>query len=331
MKVAIILNSKAGSVDGNSPPENLISLFKAHGADAEVFAVGGKDLQDAAKRAADSGFDVVVAAGGDGTVSAVTCALVGMDTVMGVLPLGTLNHFSKDAGIPAALEDAVKLIATGTAQPVDVAEVNGMHFINNSSIGLYPKMVKERDKQQEQLSRGKWPAMFSAAVMVFQRLPVIGVRLKKDDNGTVRTAVHRTPFVFIGNNAYEMNVFTLGTRKSIQGGKLSLYTARDNGLGGFLKIFWHILLGRIGRRQNFQTEDFEFQLLDELEIETKRKTLDVSLDGEVRKMKPPLHYKLHPKALRVVMPQQEPETTGEADAKDTGAKPATEVSKPEVR
>lgn len=329
MKVAIILNAKAGSVDGNSPPEKLISLFKSHGAEAEVFAVDGKDLQNAAKRAADSGFDVVVAAGGDGTVSAVTCAIVGTDTVMGVLPLGTLNHFSKDAGIPAALEDAVKLIATGTAQPVDVAEVNGQHFINNSSIGLYPKMVKERDKQQEQLSRGKWPAMLSAALMVFQRLPIIGVRLKKDDNGAVRTAIHRTPFVFIGNNAYEMNVFTLGTRKSIQGGKLSLYTAKGNGLAGFLKIFWHVLLGRIGRHRNFQSEDFEFQLLDELEIETKRKTLDVSLDGEVRKMKPPLRYKLHPKALQVVMPLQTPETAGEAGVKDAAAKPV-EAIKPEA-
>ena len=85
-----------------------------------------------------SGSDIVVAAGGDGTVSAVASAVAGSEAVLGVLPLGTLNHFAKDAGIPLELEEAVRNISTGRAVKVDIGDVNGRAFINNISLGLYP-------------------------------------------------------------------------------------------------------------------------------------------------------------------------------------------------
>jgi diacylglycerol kinase family enzyme len=301
MKVAVILNAKAGSADDSKLPETLTTLFNARGADIKIFAVEGSLFRDTAKSLAESGYDVVVAAGGDGTVSAVASGLAHSKTPLGVLPVGTLNHFAKDIGVPLDLPLAVELIVTGTAHAIDIAEVNGNYFINNSSIGLYPKIVKERDKQQEQLQRSKWPAMMSAALMLFQKYPLIGVRLTKEVQDMVLTEVVRTPFVFIGNNRYEMDLLTLGTRKSIQSGKLSLYMVRNGNRWSLLKVFIHILRGRLSKKRKFQTEDFEYRLLDELTIETKRPIVDVATDGEAFHLKPPLKYRLHPSALQVVM------------------------------
>jgi diacylglycerol kinase family enzyme len=105
----------------------------------------GKSLREAAARAvADPTCAVVVAGGGDGTVNAVAGVLAGTEKPLGVLPLGTLNHFAKDLGIPHEVERAVQLLGTGAPRRVDVAEVNGRVFVNNSSIGVYPLAVRER-------------------------------------------------------------------------------------------------------------------------------------------------------------------------------------------
>jgi diacylglycerol kinase family enzyme len=106
------------------------------------------------------GANPVVAAGGDGTLNAVTSVLVDGDRTLGVLPIGTLNHLAKDLRIPLDLDGAVQTLLEGVVANVDVAEVNGQIFLNNSGLGLYPKIVRHREKLQDQLGHGKWPAFF---------------------------------------------------------------------------------------------------------------------------------------------------------------------------
>lgn len=101
-----------------------------------------------------------MAGGGDGTISTVAIEVSAAGKTLGILPLGTLNNFSKDLGIPQDLNDAVRTIAKGEVHEIDLAECNGRIFINNSSIGLYPKMVVRREQQQQKLGRGKWAAAF---------------------------------------------------------------------------------------------------------------------------------------------------------------------------
>src|SRR4030095_8006816 len=86
-------------------------------------------------------------AGVDATVSAVAGVVRGTGTALGILPFGTLNHFAKDLHIPLDPADAARVIAACKRMSVDVGEVNGRCFINNASLGLYPGMVKERDRQ----------------------------------------------------------------------------------------------------------------------------------------------------------------------------------------
>src|SRR5689334_9454045 len=153
MKVAIVLNAKAGALDREKCQERaseIVGAFQQRGIDAEAKLCEGARLTATARELARRGdLDAVIAAGGDGTVSAVAAGVVGSgaDVMVGVIPLGTLNHFSKDLGI-RDVETAIDAIAKGETRRVDVGEVNGRVFINNSSIGLYPEIVVERDQEQ---------------------------------------------------------------------------------------------------------------------------------------------------------------------------------------
>ena len=124
------------------------------GLPARLRSVAGSELQAAADRAGGTS-DIVVAAGGDGTVSTVAAAAVRHDVALGVLPLGTLNHFARDAGVPLDLDRAVEALARRETTMVDVGEVNGRLFVNNASLGAYPALVWEREIERRR-GRGKW-------------------------------------------------------------------------------------------------------------------------------------------------------------------------------
>ena len=178
--------------------------------------------------------------------------------------------------------------------PVDVGEVNGQVFLNNSSLGLYPRMVRHRNKQQERLGRGKWPAFLWAALTMVRRYPFLHVRLCVEGEALVR----QTPFVFIGNNAYQLDLFNIGARICLDAGALNLYVAHRTGRLGLLTLALRAFLGRLHR-----TKDFDTLCIKEVSIETRSTRLLVATDGEVSVMETPLHYRIRPGALRVIVPQ----------------------------
>src|SRR6185503_5141279 len=156
--VKIIIASGAGPRDNTKAAEHLASIFKeAHIAVDISLAQGGDEITELAREAARGPHEIIVAAGGDGTINSVAAAVLDTDKILGVLPLGTLNHFAKDLGIPVELETAARTIVAGHTTEVDVAEVNNRIFLNNSSLGLYTMIVREREKLQR-LGYRKWPA-----------------------------------------------------------------------------------------------------------------------------------------------------------------------------
>jgi diacylglycerol kinase family enzyme len=157
MKASVVLNAAAGLGPGQVQveAERIRELFAALGVVVSVSQVRGAEVMEAARAAASSDADVVVLGGGDGTMSAGANALAGTGRLMGVLPLGTLNHFARDLGIPPDPEEAVRTIVRGVPRDVDVGEANGRVFVNNSSIGLYPLMVSLRDAWMEKKSMHK--------------------------------------------------------------------------------------------------------------------------------------------------------------------------------
>ena len=291
------MNRGAGGAD--DPEERIVALFKARGQEARVVhPKEGEDICAVAREATEGSDDIIVAAGGDGTISAVAAAVCGTDKVLGVLPVGTLNHFAKDLGIPLDLESAVQTIADGERTEVDVGEVNGRVFINNSSLGLYPQIVSRREAQQHRLDRGKWLAFFWATIQALRRFPFLDLRVEFEGQQILR----RTAFLFVGNNEYQIAGFSLGSRACVNAGKLGLYLTHGTGRLGLFRLAFHALFGRVE-----EAEDFDVFCVSEARIETRKRRLLVALDGEVERMETPLHYRIRPGALRVVVPRKKAE------------------------
>jgi YegS/Rv2252/BmrU family lipid kinase len=293
VKIDVIVNCSSGPGHEPRVQDTLAEAFQAAGIDARItLAKTGSEVLASAQRAARGDAEVIVAAGGDGTVSSVAAAVIGTPKSFGVLPFGTMNHFAKDLGIPLDLEEAVETILAGNKTNVDVGEVNSHIFINNSSLGLYPNIVREREKQQR-LGWGKWPAYIWAAVSVLRRYPFLNVRVGVEG----AELKSHTPFVFIGNNEYEMETLNIGSRKCLDKGELSLYITNRTGRLGLIRLALRALFG--GLRQE---KDFIAMCTKEIRIETKHKNVRVALDGEVTRLAPPLHYRARQGALRVLTP-----------------------------
>lgn len=288
----VIMNKGAGGPD--DPQARVHELFRAHGREPR-FVDPGNDICAVAADAARSAARMVVAAGGDGTVSAVASALAGTDKILGVLPVGTLNHFAKDLRIPLDLEGAVRTLVEGETAAIDVGEVNGRIFINNSSLGLYPQIVSRREVQQQQRLRGKWPAFLWATIQALRRFPFLDLRIAFEG----RQISRRTAFLFVGNNEYEIAGFNLGSRACVDGGQLGLYLTHRTGRFGLFRLALHALFGRVD-----QAKDFDAFCVKEARIESRRGRLLVACDGEVERMEMPLHYRIRPAALRACVPRK---------------------------
>lgn len=297
----MVLNSAAGSIataDAAATVERVREAFARSRIEAEIRAVDHARLSATIEEAARSRAEVVVVGGGDGTLSTGAAVLAGKGKPLGILPLGTLNHFARDVGVPLDLDGAVATIEAGHVNEVDVGEVNGRVFLNNSSVGLYPTAVAEREELRHRHGGGKWLAMFSVSLDLFRRFPLLDVTLHVEERAIALT----TPFVFVGNNRYDMSLFALGTRASLQDGLLSVYLTRNTGRLGLIALALRGLAGRLR-----QDRDFRSFALPEVEIRTGRRALRVSLDGEVVRMTSPIRYTIRPRALRVLT-APDPET-----------------------
>ena len=293
--IVVIVNAGSGGGNDQALVDQLAGHFRAAGLHATIeLAHGGDEIVAAVGNAVARRPPLIVAGGGDGTVSTVAGALVDTGIVFGVLPLGTLNHFARDLGVPLELADAVAVLAQGEPGRVDVGEVNGRIFVNNSGLGLYPDIVRARERQQKRLGRGKWLAFVWAALSALRRYPFLVVALVVDGKEVLR----KTPFVFIGNNEYRMEGFAIGERSGMDDGRLSLYVAQRPGRWRLLQLALRAVTGRLR-----QARDFDAFLATDIVVQSKKKRLRVATDGEVTVMTPPLHYRVRPASLLVMRPR----------------------------
>ncbi|MBV9550368.1 MAG: hypothetical protein JO256_11925 [Alphaproteobacteria bacterium] len=295
-RLVCILNCAANSSQAREIGDRVVQAFAKRGVTAKLRACDGHNLHDLAAQALVEGADTLIAAGGDGTVSAIAAAAVKAQAAMGVLPLGTLNHFAKDNGIPLELDAAVASILEGKHVPTDVAEVNGHIFVNNSSIGLYPHIVERREAQQER-GAGKWRAFLQAAAFALYRFVKLNVHLKASEG---RQIALRTPFVLIGNNKYEITGLKAGSRERLDRGLLWLHAAPDTGRARLAWLALKTLAGLHSRREWHSVET------DTVEINFHGQKLKVSADGEVIELQGPLRYRTRPGALKLIVPDRAP-------------------------
>jgi diacylglycerol kinase family enzyme len=292
--VPVLLNRGGGAVAADAAIRDKVAdAIKAAGIDGEVELIAGGDCEVRCRAIAERGDPLLIVGGGDGTVSAAASALIGTGTRLGILPLGTLNHFARDLGIPLDLDEAAKLVAAGGERDVDVAEMNEHIFINNSAVGIYPLMVVDRDLQRKRLGRSKRLAMLVASARTLARFGHQRLTLTVDD----QSARVDTPLLFVGNNDYRLDLGAPGRRESLDDGKLCVLLMRKKTRRGFFAATIRALLDRTRRDDMVRLEDVE-----RLRVDSRRSHLAVSLDGEVVRAVPPLDYRIRKKALRVIAP-----------------------------
>jgi diacylglycerol kinase family enzyme len=293
-RVPVLINPHGGAAAADPGIRDTVAAaLEQAGVPAEIELIDGGDTEARCSAIASEGAELVIVGGGDGTIRAAASALVGTATRLAILPLGTLNHFARDLGIPADIRAAAALITEGDTRRVDVAELNGRIFINNSAIGLYPLMVLDRDQQREELGRSKKLAMIIASARTLARFGHQRLILCVNDQ---KERIDK-PLLFVGNNDYRIDLGAAGQRKSLDDGRLCVMVMRKKTRRGFVAASIRALLNRSRDNDMERLADVEH-----LRVSSRRSALAVSMDGEVEHLAPPLDYRIRPKALNVIAP-----------------------------
>ena len=292
--IPVIVNRAGGlaAASGEGFADAIVEAFAVVGAAAEVRLVDPAGIARAVREAASAGGRLVVG-GGDGTMGCVAQALADRPGAeLALLPLGTLNHLARDLGIPAGLDEAAALAVNGVAVPVDVAVVNDQRFVNNASVGLYPFMIRRRDDTRDRHGLPKWLATLPAAWAALARLPHHRLRIDMGDGA--RPLI--TSLLFIGNNRYALEAGSVGTRASLSDGQLSIFAVAHRSR---LRLIWFALRTLFGNADRHA----DFVAIGEraaLTVYSSGRSIEIALDGEVRRLKSPLRFHVEAGALMIV-------------------------------
>ena len=295
-EVPVLLNGHARAFRKEGGPkvlERVRAACEAGGLSARIELVRPDGMERAVKDALASGARTVVVGGGDGTVRTAAQVLAGSDAALGILALGTLNHCARDLGIPADLAESARVVAEGHVRPIDVGELDGEVFVNNSSLGLYPYMVRARQKHERRFKIGRFWALIRACWTAFWRFPVLELDVKRPAGlGRIES-----PVVFVGNGEYALGPH-VGTRKSLDAGVLFLCMLHSMGRWRMLWLAVRSLFVAVPKEKQMRCI-----FVEEVSIDLPRGSAWVSLDGEVRKARGRLVYRIRPKALKVIVPR----------------------------
>ena len=260
--------------------------------------------RDAAEAACSVG-GLVVAAGGDGTINAVAAAALRTGVPMGVVPMGTFNYFSREHGLPLEPEQAVQemlqALHLGEMRPVQVGYVNQRMFVVNASVGLYPKLLAEREKASERFGRSRMVAVASAVWSMFR--PASGRRwrvvMKTHEGAQARQEEHRVTTLFVGNNPLQLERMGLPQAQLVaDGGKLAVVLLKPQGRWAVARTVWNAATGQLDKDSAVTSI-----ACTELSVEPaswRPPQVKVAFDGEREWMAPPLHFRVGARPLWLV-------------------------------
>ena len=242
----------------------------------------------------DQGQKLFVAAGGDGTINHVVQALVHTDAVLGVLPIGTFNHFARDLNLPIDWREALDVALTGATLQIDAARVNDRFFVNNLSMGLYPELVARREERGRDYSR--WKARAYAAVATLRKFPHVVINVETEHH----QEVIRTHVFMVSNNSYDLSRLGVeAPRTTLEEGRLSVYWLPHLRRFALMRFAAHYLAGRVKEAPGFRS----FRTA-RMKVQAAKPRLHVGIDGEVFTLETPLVITILPKALQVRVPRE---------------------------
>ncbi len=262
----------------------------------DVREVEPERLADEIQSAVQDGEKRIVVSGGDGTIATAARSLVGTGVELGIVPGGTLNHFAHDLGIPADLPSACEIAADHTITAcADVGYVNGLLFLNTSSVGAYVRLVRTRERLESGL--GYALASAAAAIRVFLGIRRFDVELEVD--GLVHR--YRTPMVFVAVGERELKLPTFGKRR--RGGRRGLHVmvVRGQRRAGLLALAFAAVAR--GVRHVAGTPKLDSFVVDRCRVVLRRRG-PVAVDGEIVTLDTPLEYRVARDALKVVVKEE---------------------------
>jgi diacylglycerol kinase family enzyme len=283
MKHVVIYNPASGS---NYSLEAITTLFQHSGLSIDysfpIHQINSKKIKSLVEQGV-----VMAVVGGDGSLNSAATLLVNTPSVFMPLPGGTFNHFTRDLGIPPSLDEAVAVLKDGVTKRIDVAYVNDQLFLNNSNIGLYPFSLIERKLTKKLV--GKWIA---AVLSIFDQLSAFRRHTLIIDGKKIKS-----PFIFVGNNTYDIERSLIPQRTDFDSGRLTVMIATSSSRLSLIRSVFAVMRGDVSHR-----EDFTVSHVKKLTIDSKRKSLPVSYDGEVTRMQLPLKYRIEPQCIQVLVP-----------------------------
>jgi diacylglycerol kinase family enzyme len=286
MKLLVLLNEGARGLAGADRKETSVRLLRGFadaGAEAFVHCIDTPAVLRQAKEAMLSDVDAIIIGGGDGLVAEVINMVASSYKAVGVLPLGHNNHFARELNVPAELDCAVVALAQGRVADVAVPEINGRIFLNFAAVGLPGESSATRHET--------WPAMLKRVVGMNDRQ----LRVRSRGHTFAADALS----VIVSNNPHALKLFDLPASPAPEGGLLNVYVARPSRPHGSVAR----VLSRLGARMwNGAPPHFQTMALPEVRIESSRRSVEVSIDGDVWAMHPPLNCRMRERPLRVLVP-----------------------------
>jgi len=298
----VVLNAGSGKAGADERVETLTRVFAEAGREVEFMPIDTpKDIEKMAAEAvkrAKARKGVVVAAGGDGTLNAVAQAVLGSGCPYGVLPQGTFNYFGRANGIPQDIEGAAKALLRACVEPVQVGTVNGHIFLVNGSLGLYPRLLEDREAYKQQLGRSRWVALVSGLSTLMHEHRRLDLVIESGG----KTQHLRTPTLFVGNNVLQFERIGMeGAAAALGRGELAAIAVREMGALPMVGLAFRGLLGRLGEAENLTTFTFR-----RLTVKARRrKMMKVATDGEILRLKMPLVFEVAPEPLMLLVPCEE--------------------------
>lgn len=300
MRTAVLINAKAGTVrerGADALAGDIRAAFAEAGHDVAVDACEPADMDDAIEAAAArTDIDVIVAGGGDGTLSAAAAMLAGRDVALGCLPLGTMNLYCRAIGVPMNLEEAIASLARGRIESADMGEVNGRPFLHHVSIGVQPAIVETRNKEEYSGKLGKRWATLKTFFRELRSPTTVSVELSWPDARRRFTV----PAVMITSNPILSDV--PGIRQSQADHRLGVYVCASVEWGDLVQIGTTLILSDLAKADCL--ESFELPAVDIHRQRHARKGFRASVDGEIVHFDSPLSVSCRENALRLLLPEQ---------------------------
>lgn len=291
----VIFNGRSGSaeqlgIDRDALIEKLVNA----GHTAEVDDDDERPFCDRLEAAKASHANVIVAAGGDGTVTGIADAVMASEKVLAILPLGTANLLAKDLAIPLDIDEAIAVVGSTSVREIDAASVNDRLFLHKVVIGTFPDIAAEREKLRDDASLiGKlcFAQTLFARIATSQKM-AISIR----GDGKHRN-VRRVHAIAVANNGYAEGMGKIFARETLDRGVLTVYS---------LKRLKPLLAFRMAAEMVFgrwrNDDAIEFEEATSVTIDARLPSIEVMIDGEVDTMSLPLTFEIKPRALKVLVP-----------------------------